>query len=481
MKKILLTLTAFAFMQNTQGQHIKLKFQINKIHYLVNFVEAASGHPFGSKHLRRIYKASPYNTPQNRRELDRFRNLNTEIVSYKYPGYPKAHLTTTSIWDLFKMAAARTHSLADLKHHTAGMYPTEIQTTMFEVFTAMTPAFEQLLWKPHIKEARAKLAGLEAYAQKNGVPEKFQKLARFYGSRWNSDLPFVVNLLPLPASYRRGSSAGFRGNMLTCDFPLAMKNKAIFLGIVIHELSHILYEQQPLKLQQSFESWFAASSNKYSNFSQQWINEALATACGNAWFFEQLTDSLESGAWYGNPYIDKFARKLYPEVSRYISAGKRIDQAFVNYSIGTFARAFPKSLYDYDQWMNNILMLHSLRPQELKKLEEPLYNNFRIQRNHSLSPLIDKSGLAKLAKTSSTNLIVVSRNNKQSLRFLQQEMEGLKQYRLNPEEDFLLTYIKKNHTPVILVNVQSLEKWGKVLATIRKLKQHNPAQPLVKL
>ncbi|OJJ19105.1 hypothetical protein BKI52_20020 [marine bacterium AO1-C] len=460
---------------------IQIKFQIHPVHYLVSFVEAASGNSSGSKHLRRVYQASDFNTPKNRKILDRFKALALDYESFKYPGFPNAHMTSTSLWDLFKMAASQSSDLADLQQRTAGIYPASIQKILFEVFKEMKPTFEQLFWKPLIKDAQAKLQDLEKYLAKNQVSEKFEQIARFYGSQWNSDLPFVVNLHPLPASYRRGSSAEFRGNILTCDFPLAMRNKAIFLGIVIHELSHILYEQQSVQLQKNIEQWFLDNDLKNRQFAYQWINEALATACGNAWFFRELTDSLETGSWYGNPYIDQFARKMLPEVSRYIQAGKTIDQAFVTNSIRTFAQAFPNALYEYDQWMNNILVLHAMPPQQYRKLEHLLYENFRISRNRTISNAFTTETLKRLKQSTATNVIVVAQNHQKSLRFLQKEMGSLSQFTLNPKESFLLTYLRPNQIPLIVVNLQNKQAWPKAIAQIRKMKKYDPKRALIKL
>lgn len=464
-----------------QQTSVQLKFQINQVYYLVSFVEAASGNHLGSKHLRRIYEASAYNTTDNRQILNRFKKLNLNIITYKYPNYPKRHLTSTSIWDLFKIAASQAHSLTDLKQRTSGMYPADIQTAMFRVFNQMTPIFEKLLWEPLIKDARTKLKALEHYAQQSQIQEKFQKIARFYGSHWNSDLPFVINFLPLPASYRRGSSARFKGNMLTCDFPLAMKNQAIFLGIIVHELSHILYERQPIVLQKQIERWFLDNTLDNRQFAYQWINEALATACGNAWFFKQLTDSLEKGPWYGNRYIDRFAQSLFPEVSRYVTQGKSIDSAFVKYSIQLFSKAFPNALYEYNQWMNDVLVLHDLDQQQIPQLDDPLYENFRVTKNHSLSPITDLQQIKKLTQSISTNLIVITKNHQQVLHSLQKQLEGLNKYDLKPAKNFLLTYIKKNKVPVIVVNIQQIKHWKKAVIKLRKLKIHDPKQPYIRL
>ena len=477
----LLLIIGYPPFAQTNAPKIQIKFQIHKVHYLVSFVEAASGSSFGSKHLRRVYEASAFNTPQNRQILDKFKDLSLDFDSFKYPGFPNSHMTTTSLWDLFKISASQATDLVDLQQRTAGIYPASIQTTIFEVFQKMTPTFERLFWNPLIKDAQAKLKDLESYLRKNSLNQKFQQIAQFYGSQWNSSLPFVVNLHPLPASYRRGSSADFKGNILTCDFPLAMRNKAIFMGIVIHELSHILYEQQSLALQNSIEKWYLNNSLKNRQFAYQWINEALATACGNAWFFRSLTDSLESGPWYGNPYIDQFARKMLPEVTQYIQQGKTIDKRFVQKSIQAFNLLFPNALYEYDQWMNDILVVHDMPSKKYDALQNPLYENFRITKNHSIDGGVNTEKIQRLNKSTATNVILVTRNHQQTLSFLQKEMEGMNQFKLNPQEDFLLTYVRKNQIPVIVVNLKNTQAWTKAIAKIRKLKNYDPKRSLVKL
>lgn len=468
-------------MANVQAQKapIQVKFQINKIHYLVSVVEAASGDKFGSKHLRRIYEASPYNTPANRKVLDRFSKLMLDFVDFRYPDY--THLTSTSIWDLFKNVSAQSVSLQDLKQRTTGMYPTEVHTTIFEVLEYMQPTFEKLFWQPNIKQARAFVKDLEAYMQQHQTIANFQKIANFYGSQWNSDLPFVVSFLPLPAHYKRGSSADFKGCMLTCDLPLATKNKAALISIIFHELSHILYEQQSMTLQKQIKSWFLDNSLKSRQFAYQWINEALATACGNAWLYHQLTDSLEQGSWYGNRYIDQFARQLYPKVSQYIAQGKSIDQAFVEHSIRTFAKTFPKALYDYDQWMLSILVLHNLNRQELDKTQTPLYNNFRVQKNNSIDEGIYPETIKKLAQSNYTQVIMLVREHKKLLNVLRKNLPGLKKYRFDATQDFVLTYLNPRGIPVILVNIHDLKKWEKALKAIRKQKVYQPSQTPLKL
>lgn len=475
---LLLVLCSIVHSQ-AQKTSIKVKFQINKIHYLVSVVEAASGDKFGSKHLRRIYEASSHNTSANRKVLDRFQKLMLDFINFKYPGYP--NMTSTNIWDLFKNASAQSVSLQDLKQRTAGMYPTEVHTTIFEVLQHMQPVFEQLFWQPNIKQARVFVKDLETYVQQHQTIANFKKIATFYGSSWNSDLPFVVSFLPLPVHYKRGSSADFKGNMLTCDLPLATKNKASFVSIIFHELSHILYEQQPITLQKQIEDWFLKNSLKSRQFAYQWINEALATACGNAWLYHQLTDSLEQGSWYGNRYIDQFARQLYPKVSQYIAQGKSIDQAFVEYSIRTFAQTFPDALHDYDQWMLNILVLHNLNTQELDKSQNPLYQNFRVQKNYALSHGISPESIKQLNQSNNTQVIILARQHQQALNVLQKNLPTLRNYRLDATQDFVLTYLNPKRVPVILVNIHDLKNWEKALKTIRKQKTYQPSQAVIGL
>lgn len=477
---ILLVFCSILHIQAQQAS-IKVKFQINKIHYLVSVVEAASGDKFGSKHLRRVYEASPYNTTANRKVLDRFQQLMLDFVDFKYPGYPSDHITSTNIWDLFKNASVQSASLQDLKQRTAGMYPTEVHTVIFEVLQHMQPVFEQLFWQPNIKQARAFVKDLDTYMQQHQTVANFQKIATFYGSRWNSDLPFIVSFLPLPAHYKRGSSAHFKGNMLTCDLPLATQNKASFISIIFHELSHILYEQQPIVLQKQIEDWFLNNSLKSRQFAYQWINEALATACGNAWLYYQLTDSLEQGSWYGNRYIDQFARQLYPKVSQYIAQNKSIDQAFVQYSIRTFAQTFPDALYDYDQWMLSISVLHNLNTQELDKSQTPLYKNFRVQKNYSLDGGISPATIKQLAQSYNTQVIILVRQHKQALTVLQKNLPTLRNYRLDATQDFVLTYLNPRGIPVILINIHDLKNWEKALKAIRKQKTYRLTQAAIKL
>lgn len=168
-------------------------------------------------------------------------------------------------------------------------------------------------------------------------------------------------------------------------------------------------------------------------------------------------------------------------MSQYIAQNKSIDQAFVEYSIRTFAQTFPDALYDYDQWMLSISVLHNLNTQELDKSQTPLYKNFRVQKNYSLDGGISPATIKQLAQSYNTRVIILARQHEQALNVLQKNLPTLRNHRLNATQDFVLTYLNPRGIPVILVNIHDLKNWEKALKAIRKQKTYQTTQSIIRL
>src|ERR1700735_5574044 len=136
---------------------------------------------------------------------------------------------------------------------------------------------------------------------------------RFYGTSWDDSIPFEVALYPLPNA--RGFTAEAFINDAVSAVPTNEKEYNGLLSIMLHEIFHMIYNEQPLKMKQDISNWFVTNSSRCSNYAYWLMNEAFATVLGNGYVYAKLNGKVDTGAWYNQPYINAMAKKMYPLAS----------------------------------------------------------------------------------------------------------------------------------------------------------------------
>src|SRR5690606_20735626 len=119
------------------------------------------------------------------------------------------------------------------------------------------------------------------------------------------------------------------------------------------EIYHNIYDGQPLELKQKIQFWFKNNNSQNSQYALLLLNEALATALGNGYVYEQLNGKPDESDWYNMKYINLMAKQMYPLVKEYISQKKSMDENFVDQYIALYDNHFSDWINELDNLFSN--------------------------------------------------------------------------------------------------------------------------------
>jgi len=451
--------------------------EVSRMYSLVRFVQAASGN--GYRGNRRAFEASRFNTPAAQRWLRRYRQLETEVSS-PLQHYPDGRIgSQASTEPAYLAAAADATDLVDLQRRTAGLLPNEVLVSLDSVYRQLQPAFDTLAWRPHAAELEKQRAAYAAFLAEKKLMANFGQLRAFYGSIWPDNLPFRILLSPqLDGGATFTNQATTVGNLVLVGAHPTSRKFAEATSVVFHEMSHALSAQQRLALQQQLEQWYLRADPVPHRDAYHLMEEALATVAGE-WLYAQQTGQPETGEWYQDSYIDRYAHALYPLMTGYIARGQQIDQAFVREAAVLFDRTFPNAATEYASRFRYVM--YWTDSDDAGRVQQPFREQFRSTYSHSINPIIGEAKPLELLKAGDyLPVIVVTRDHDATLRYLRQQVPGLQKFKLKPAQSFLLSTTGPAG-PLVLVNAHNPAEITAAAQLLAKQGHFDPAQPLVLL
>lgn len=382
---ILFASWAFSFPSHALDYSIS----INKTHGLYNFIETISGFSHRSKTLKSIWDQSHHaKDAQNQKHLTTFIQIHASLktFSYNFPNLPEARNNGMSVENYFLVASGKSDSIDDFSDRIATLIPVQIHAKLIEILKHFMPIYEDLIWNKSLQKLKNYKNKLNRTAKQAQLSKMFDQAVLFYNAQWPQNLAIDIVLYPIPAKLGF-SSAESIGNFESVSVMVDNDNFAERFGIIFHEICHSLFETQALETQQNIEDYYNNNNSLYAKHAYFWLNEALATALGNGWAYHQVKQELDSAGWYHNPYIEGFARQLYPKIIEYLNAKKNIDEDFLEHSIESFAQKFPNAHLDLNNSLRSTMLAgdeHYFKARELKNI---LYQHFYIQNMFTSSPI----------------------------------------------------------------------------------------------
>ena len=424
MKKIIITFCFLTSIQLTFGQDI-ITFKISKPYCIFNFLETATNQQGTSSTLNDFIALNTKNDSVFKRLCLEFKNIQTDY-NFKREEFPENRRQNRSTKDL-RILQKKIIIKIRLK-----------QTEKF---------YDNLLWNNNEQKLSNQKKELELYASKSS--EIFNKFQHFYNSSWTTDIPFIVTLYPIPG--KRGNSTATPHANSLCVGVLTDEIRHIErIGVVLHEMCHVLYDEQTKEFQHEIEKWFDNNSSPYKQYAYNFFDEGLATALGNGWAFKNLSGSIDTSEWYNNEYINGFAKELYPLVEDYINNNQQIDKQFIDKSIELFAKKFPNSVSDYGILLNRV-SIYSDAETDLERadLMNTIGEKFQLSNVNSSSPILDKTSLELLKNSTQTQLVIISKNHKDNFNALRKMFPILS--KINPTTNTIFSFYDKNNRPFIIL------------------------------
>jgi hypothetical protein len=220
-------------------------------------------------------------------------------------------------------AGLDSRSPADFRKRAATLAsPTEIAA-----IAAALQHFERRLrpwWKSQgARYAAALRRPLQAVLDAPGVSAEADRIARFMESEITRR-EFHIDLIPRNEPKSDAAIATPVGNHLILEVTDAARPKEA-LPLVMHELTHVLYDLAPLRLHQKLINDFVASSEPQSQALYAILNEGIATGVQ----IHLLHDSKSGEDEYRDPFIPRIGRAVAPALGQALENGPTLFHGFL--------------------------------------------------------------------------------------------------------------------------------------------------------
>lgn len=468
MKLILSAIISLVIASHSFGQSNFVQIETNKTLGLFNFLETGSGQLGTSKSFREFIIESYKQDKKFEQLIDSYSNLNLNH-SIEREEFPKKRPASTTVKDLLWIAASNSTNLEDFNQRIIGLLPHQIHIQLIEILKNAESYYDNLIWNKEQDNIDRIEKKLGKYNDK--ISELYLKISQFYNTSWNTNIPFKIMLYPIPLT--NGSTTAIpKGNALICGFLSHNEDESEYLlGIIIHEMCHILFKEQNIDFQFQIDKWFANSSSIYAPLAYSFINEGLATVLGNGWAYKQIHKSLDQKEWYNNKHIDGFAHSLFPLVEQYLNEEKSIDQDFINKSIALFKQKFPKAPVETAILMNSLqVFANTEQEDEVHDITNNIHNYFNIRSMWFSNPIHSAESKETFNTNRTTKLFVIDSDNKNTIIKLQESFPNLKiQTPLNTID---ILKDEKSESTLVIINMDGLARLNgayKVLSNIMYL------------
>lgn len=458
-KKSTLTLLAIFLLATFPGKSIELKVAATETNGLVQFLISCERNNERSS-LYQMLMASKYNTDQTKSMLQKWDNLEKHNT-LNFEGFPENRHNANSVVDLIVIQSVRAKDAKELAQNCSGYFTQSELKKFRDIVLYFEPIYRELVWQPHLKEIKAKVKEVKDFVIKNNIEKMFNQAAAFYGTKWENDMPFFVMVNPLPGRVQH-TSARPMGQVLIADLVLNEKDMSGWLGVVFHEICHVLYANQPREIQESLEAFFTKHpSENYRLPAYNWLNEAMATALGNGWLVEKINGGIDPNNWYQNTYIDKFAHVAYPLVKSYVEKGQTMDAVFVDSCVAMFDKNFKDINRQTEHLFTYINMVADTMPHESY---EAIFKHFHV-RSFGCETPFETAGLEKAGAGAGTKVFVITSEKEKKLNRLN-DLFGLK---ITPSEKSAVYYfLEENGSNYFVLSLSSISDLAKAFELFSK-------------
>jgi hypothetical protein len=428
MKKIIaflfILISTFAFSQDF------FVYKISKPYCIFNFMETATNGNGTSSYFKKYIEDKTKNNLNFKNLCEEYKKINLSY-NYKRFEFPDERRPNRSTYDLITINAVNSKNLIEFKESTIGILPIVEYQKLFKILSDAEKIYDEIIWNDYEKKIVNQKNNLIKFKKLN--VEIFNRFNKFYNSTWTNEIPFQIALYPIPGN--KGSTG---------------RN-----GVILHEMCHVLYDEQSKEFQKQLVSYFAENKSEYSKFASAYFDEALATALGNGWAYNNINGKIDEKEWYSDIYIEGFARGIYPLVESYLNENKQIDKNFIDKSIEIFGLKFPSANADYSILLNKLYLYYD--NEDESEITIPLRKYFRLSNVNSSSPILHPYSIENLNEGSGNQLIIVNENQKNTLDKLKEIYPELSKTNFEDKPLNLSFFDKKGNAVIILIVNNKIE------------------------
>jgi hypothetical protein len=442
-KSVVLLLLVFT-VAKSYSQNVQFETKFSEPFAVFQFMNSLSAKSPDNVY-KKLFNHSDFSTKTNKDLIAQFDSLYIDY-NYDFTDYPAGQKIGINVPLLLSRNLILCDSLYDFKLRSIGLVPNERLIKLADLLKQFTPIYEAVIYEPSRIRFEEQLRSVSNLIRSSNINFYFTEALRFYNSSWDVSIPFVFCFYPLPNS--KSFNATALSNVAISPIADSLDNYKVLLTVMLHEISHILYDERSLSLWNQMEEWFDSNPSKVKVYAQSLFNEVMATAVGNGYLAAQLNEKEDTTlSWYGIKYISMMAKTVYPLAKQYIEASKPMDRNFVNQYVQLFEEHYSDWLYDLQYVMRGRLLISDSTP-DIGILSR-LYGSAQGNENEKE---ISEATLKKLTTSHCTKVIIVNSNNKNKLQIITNSLNELKTWHYDANKDFVYYKFLSDKTWLIILN-----------------------------
>jgi len=444
MLRVILLITFFANSFCLSAQHkVTFKVHYSELYATYDFLtKIGPGYP--DNDLKTIFEKSFYNTAAARKMIEDFSQIRIDY-SYPFGQYPSPLKVGFMSRDFLEKNLATSQSIEGFKEKSAGIIPNEDLIAFSKTLDIFTSIYRELVFEPNKAAFTQQKNSLQEYVDNNKFADFFAKGLIFYDVIWDAGLPFDICLLP---SYEKGN-LGARAfiNVAICEPPINLKDLTSFFSVAMHEIYHILYDNQSLSLKNDIAKWFSDTHSPNSQYALLLLNEVLATGLGNAYLMEKINGKIDEEDWYANKYIAGMAKETYALLKKYVEEEKPIDEAFVRSYVKTYDTKF-------GSWSKELAHLFTYRYIMSTDQGDIAYfrKNYRFYSNNRTGSPVSQQEIDRAKEMPVTKVLVISSRHKEVYAMAKNGFEELRNFTPDLTKEFIRIFTMNDHTKLFIIN-----------------------------
>ncbi len=423
----------------------EINIRFSKLYATYEFIQKLS-EKYPNNFYKETFNDSKFNTEEYKGLIKRFDTLRI-YETYEFQGYPIEQKTPGTTTNILKKNLILSQNLNDFKKQAFGIVPSSELLAFCNIIENFEPVYDELVYSKNKDKFTEKVNQLSKFVANSQTKSFFQKGLVFYGTEWDFAIPFEIAIVP--SLSQRGFTATTFLNNAVSEMQLDFESYDVLLSVLMHEIYHILYDEQSLDTKLYIKKWFNKNDSKNSQYAFLLLNEVLATALGNGFVYEQLNGKLDEDDWYNVKYINEMSKKIYPTVKQYLTERKPLDKNFVDQYISIYDNNFPQWLNELD----NILTYRYIIADNTQNFDFFLKNYPRTSVSY-MSNKLTPQGLERMKERPLTKIVLISSENLEKLKMVKNAFPELKNWKYDANLEFVHFENLADKTKLIIVNAK---------------------------
>jgi len=233
-------------------------------------------------------------------------------------------------------------------------------------------------------------------------------------------------------------------------------------------------------MHQQIDRWLTGLKSPHRGMVNLMFDELLAGTVGHK-VREELSGRVHAFT-YGQAAVKAMDEAIYPLVVSYLEEGKSIDEAFVHESLELYAKTFPNALTEYDSLFQVYYLLTEVEGGQARELPRMIRKNIVGPMMYEVGSGITDENVEALRAYDFTRVIVITRNNARTIKYLKDKLDALDGVDgLDTEADWVLSCHDADGATYVIVNLQSVDTFEEVTRKLKAAERFHPDNAVVRL